>query len=271
MCISHAFQHPEYREKSIVHQRFWKKEDTKQTWQIILKASTESPVWTLSERRKEKAELREEQTELFRLLPSRHHELEQEAGSSGADDKMSHVDKELKTLKSHSNILKKGGKKIFSSSQNRLCSLKLMIMNEGVGGPSHFKTGGCRPKATQQKPELLKWIPVHLMSRVAHLPPSLGTGCYSLWDRKVSKPSSQSLSLDAKPFASSLPNPKFSMDPKGAFMASGFPLSLLPPECMDNPRLPPCRPPQAQAGFLSRGSSPCPPWWAEAPKSKNGS
>lgn len=92
---------------------FLKKEDTKQTWQIILKASTESPVWTLSERRKEKAELREEQTELFRLLPSRHHELEQEAGSSGADDKMSHVDKELKTLTSHSNILKKGGKKSF--------------------------------------------------------------------------------------------------------------------------------------------------------------
>ena len=146
-----------------------------------------------------------------------------------------------------------------------------MIMSEGAGGPTHFKTGGCRPETTQQKPELLKWLPMHLMSQVAHLLPSLGIGCYSLWDRKVSQPSSQSLSLDTKPFASSLPNPKFSMDPKGAFMARGFSLSLLPPESMDNPRPPPGHPPEAQADFLSKGSSPCPPWWAEAPKSKIGS
>ena len=79
------------------------------------------------------------------------------------------------------------------------------------------------------------------------------------------------LSLETKPFASSLPNPKFSMDRKGAFMARGFSLSLLPPESMDNPRPPPGHPPEAQADFLSKGSSPCPPWWAEAPKSKIGS
>lgn len=63
-------------------------------------------------------------------------------------------------------------------------------MSEGAGGPTHFKTGGCRPETTQQKPELLKWLPMHLMSQVAHLLPSLGIGCYSLWDRKVSQPSS---------------------------------------------------------------------------------
>ena len=54
-------------------------------------------------------------------------------------------------------------------------------------------------------------------------------------------------------------------------MARGFSLSLLPPESMDNPCPPPSHPPEAQADFLSKGSSPCPPWWAEAPKSKIGS
>lgn len=119
--------------------------------------------------------------------------------------------------------------------------------------------------STATKIEFLKWIPMRLMSQVAPLLPSLGIDCHALWDRKVSQSSSQSLSLDAKPFASSLPNPKFSMAPKGAYMARGFPLSLLPPESTDNLGPPPCSPPQAQAGFLSRGSS-CPLWWAETPK-----
>ena len=119
--------------------------------------------------------------------------------------------------------------------------------------------------STVTRIEFLKWIPMRLMSQVVPLLPPLGIDCYALWDRKVSQSSSESLSLDAKPFASSLPNPKFSMAPKGAFMARGFPLSLLLPESTDNPRLPPCHPPEARASFLSRGSSPC-PLWAKAPK-----
>ena len=143
-----------------------------------------------------------------------------------------------------------------------------MIMEWGCGRT--YSLQGRRlqtwDNSTATRIEFLKWIPMRLMSQVVPLLPSLGIDCYALWDRKVSQSSSQSLSLDAKPFASSLPNPKFSMAPKGAFMARGFPLSLLLPERTDNPRPPPCHPPQAWAGFLSRGSSPCPLWWAEAPK-----
>lgn len=43
-------------------------------------------------------------------------------------------------------------------------------MSEGVGRPTHFKTGGCRPETTQQKPELLKWLPMHMMGSSAPVP-----------------------------------------------------------------------------------------------------
>ena len=45
-----------------------------------------------------------------------------------------------------------------------------MIMSESVGRPTHFKTGGCRPETTQQKTELLKWLPMHLMGSSAPVP-----------------------------------------------------------------------------------------------------
>lgn len=174
---------------------------------------------------------------------------------------MSHVDKELKTLKSHSNILKKGGKKIHFFLSKQTLFLEAHDHEWGVGGPSHFKTGGCRPKATQQS-WLLKWI------RAPDEPG--GTSCPRPWALAATPFEtgrsqtflSESL-FGCKPFASSLLSKVFNESRgdcgKWILFLSFLQSAWITPVCH------PLRPPQAQAGFLPRGSSPCPPWWAEAP------
>lgn len=107
--------------------------------------------------------------------------------------------------------------------------------------------------------------PVHLWWAGWHICP----GPWALaatFDRKVSK-TFLSESLWMLPCLPPCQIQSFQWIQRGHLWQVDFP--FLPPECMDNPV---CHPAlhKHKLAFYQEALSPCPPWWAEAPKSKNG-
>lgn len=171
-------------------------------------------------------ELRPGETELLKLWPYSHRSwIGAREGCSQAGDKMSHEDKELETLKAVQRPWRKAEKKAFLLLQADAVPWTKTSgwRGEGVGSwtkPSHLKTGGCRPEATQQRwnsssrrGSCRAWC-----SR-RHVGPCLGGDCCSVTQEGLAPFPRASPWLPSFFLPSPLSTSTFPMDPKGTFMA----------------------------------------------------